>query len=120
MVERAERVAFDARSAWRALYQMPINDPRNLAATEEEILEDLLIRRIQDDYRQEQSTGVGALLAEYRKHKAEMDETIQQHEEWIKDPGVQDTIRRLSRPDDHRPAPAPTFAPHRAASPVRP
>lgn len=36
------------RAVWRRLYNMPVNDPRALEATEEEVLLDLLIVHMQN------------------------------------------------------------------------
>ena len=106
-MESARRQFDEPRALWRHLYGMPINDPRALEATDDEVLEDLLIRFFQR--RASDAAADPAIAAQQyaEEHPEEAIRVIHEHDAWLKSADTQARLRKLWGQEGEPTAPIP-------------
>lgn len=118
LVRQARELYAEPRAVWRALYNLPINDPRALEATEEEVLQDLLIRHYQRQEAEIANDPTGAKRADMQDPDA-LARMAKRQREWALSPEVQAQFRRFlahdrgEKPVDAKPTATPPPAPSR-------
>lgn len=93
-MRQARELYAEPRAAWRALYNLPINDPRALEATEDEVLQDLLIRHYQRQEMEIASDPTGAKRADMQDPES-LTRIAKRQREWVLSPEVQEQFRRF-------------------------